>query len=265
MYYFVLIVFLIVLIVAFVQYGFPIPVKNGLPILMYHKISDKSTDKYTINTSKFERHLNFILSRNYTPITFTQLLQYQVHNIKLPEKPVIISFDDAYENNYLYLYPLLKKYRLKATIFIPVGAIGKTNDWDEGNEAIMTFEQLKKIDPNYVEFGLHAFSHKNLKNLSNEELQQDMQNCISTLSSHSIVFCPVLAYPYGGYPKSEKAYESFTKTLKNSGILMGLRIGNRVNGLPIKDLFCIKRIDMHGTDSFREFKTKLRKGRVKLF
>lgn len=246
-------------------YSFLITARRGLPVLMYHKISTDVVDKLTINVFNFEKQLVYLKTHHYHPISFEQLIQYHLHKTQLPTKPVLISFDDAYENNFLHLYPLLKKHGFKATIFLPVGFLGKTNDWDDGNESIMTFDLLKEMDSAFVEYGLHSFLHKNLSLIPTYEIVEDTLNCFSTLSANSIPFVPVIAYPYGRYPIEKEAYTIFKNTLIDNGIMMGTRIGNRINRLPLKDPFCIKRIDIHGTDSFWKFKLKIRIGRVKLF
>jgi hypothetical protein len=76
----------------------------------------------------------------------------------------------------------------------------------------------------------------------------------------------VLAYPYGGYPKKDEIKKCRMKNLfREKRINFALRIGNRINGWPLIDDYEIKRIDIRGTDSFFTFKTKLKKGRAKLF
>lgn len=264
MYYLILISLLLLCCIA-VGYSFLIKTRQGLPILMYHKISTDVVDKLTISVFNFERQLLYLKTHHYNPISFEQLIQYHLHKKPLPTKPVLISFDDAYENNFLYLYPLLKKHGFKATIFLPVGFLGKTNGWDDGNESIMTFDRLKEMDSAFVEYGLHSFFHKDFALIPTDEVVEDTLNCFSTLFANSISFTPVLAYPFGRYPREKKAYTIFINTLKNNGVMMGTRIGNKINRLPLKDPFCIKRLDIHGTDSFWEFKLKIRIGRVKLF
>jgi len=97
--------------------------KRGLRVLMYHKLSNFDSDELTVKVDVFEKQLLYLMKHNYQSITIEQLIQCQYRGAKLPDKPVLITFDDGYENNYTYLYPLLKKYGLKATIFLPVGFI----------------------------------------------------------------------------------------------------------------------------------------------
>ncbi|ADQ80089.1 polysaccharide deacetylase [Paludibacter propionicigenes WB4] len=237
--------------------------KSGLRVLMYHKISLNTNDNLTISEDVLEKQLLYLKEKNYHPITVQQLIEHQYQKAKLPKKPILLTFDDGYENNYTYLYPLLKKHALKATIFLPVGFIGKSNEWDEGDEAIMSFDRLKQIDSSFIEFGLHSLIHRSYKEFTTEELIDDISQCRSILTENSIPYVPAVTYPYGAYPREQKIYEKFKETLINNEIQLGFRIGNRINKLPLADPFCIERIDIKGTDSFFRFKLKILLGRIK--
>ncbi|HTX88932.1 MAG TPA: hypothetical protein VMC08_08090, partial [Bacteroidales bacterium] len=99
-----------------------------------------------------------------------------------------------------------------------------------------------------------------------EDMNEDLQNCYSTLKFYNLPFVKVLAYPYGAYPRKDKQLLGEMKSLfRESGLVCALRIGNRINRWPLRDPYEMKRIDIRGTDNFFTFKTKLRKGRKKLF
>ena len=77
--------------------------------------------------------------------------------------------------------------------------------------------------------------------------------------------CNVLAYPYGNFPRKEPFKSLFFETLKNQNIAYGLRIGNRLNRLPIKNNYELNRLDIKGDDSLFKFKLKLKLGKLSLF
>jgi peptidoglycan/xylan/chitin deacetylase (PgdA/CDA1 family) len=182
-----------------------------------------------------------------------------------PGKVFALTFDDAYVNNLNYLYPLLKKHNFHCTIMLPVGFLGKTNVWDKGNEPIMNFDQLLSMDSRFVHYGLHSYKHESLLTMSSSEITADIRTCQNELSLNGISYLPILAYPYGAYPRDKAGNAAFAQLLGQLGIIYGLRIGNRVNKWPIKNRYEVKRIDIKGNDTFWTFKTKLRKGRVKFF
>ncbi|MBQ9737487.1 MAG: polysaccharide deacetylase family protein [Clostridia bacterium] len=94
--------------------------KIEVPILMYHSIlrSTNTHGNYIISESAFESDLKFLKDNGYTTIFIGDLIDYVEGGKELPQKPVILTFDDGYYNNYLYAFPLLKKYNSKAVLSI---------------------------------------------------------------------------------------------------------------------------------------------------
>ena len=254
---------IIVCLILTLQFSIFIPGPKGLPILMYHKVSDDWNDNLTISVKNLEKQFNYLSSHGYTCLPLGRLLEKD-QNLQTG-KVFALTFDDGYVNNLNYLYPLLEKYNFHCTIMLPVGFLGKTNVWDKGNEPIMNFDQLLSMDSRFVSYGLHSYRHESLLTMSSEEIITDIKTCINELNFNGIAYLPIIAYPYGAYPRDKVNKAFFAKILEQLGILYGFRIGNRVNKWPMKNCYEVKRIDIKGTDSFWAFKTKLRKGRVKMF
>lgn len=229
---------------------------SRLPILMYHNVccDEKDSFKLTISTTKLEEQFKYFDKNNYTTFHFSELENRK----SIPKNSVIITFDDITENQFVFALPLLKKYHLKATFFIPFFYIGKTDLWNEGSEKIMTFSQLEDTDKDLVEFGYHSYKHLNYKQLSDEEITSDFNNCKKIIEDNNLKVHPTLAYPYGSYPRKKNDKEKFIANLVRNGIRFGLRIGNRPNKFPFKNKFEIQRIDIKGEDSFLKFKYKLK-------
>ncbi|MBQ8525212.1 MAG: polysaccharide deacetylase family protein [Clostridia bacterium] len=96
-----------------------------VPVIMYHAIG-YSDDPYTITPESFEKHLQTIVNKGFTPVFFQELTEYVDNDQNLPDKPMVITFDDGYEDNYTHAFPLLKKYNCKATIFVIGSSVGKS-------------------------------------------------------------------------------------------------------------------------------------------
>ena len=259
-------VFLVALLWLVLFYSFLLPPKRGLPILMYHKVSDGHTDGLTVTKAKLEEQFCFIRKNGYRTLFFSELAGLAASGKPLPRKSLVITFDDAYESFLSLAFPLLEKYDLKATLFIPAAYIGKTNVWDHGSDPIMSAAQLRQsLEGNRVELGLHSFNHKNYREMTTAEMKEDLQCCMLALRDDNLPFVPVLAYPYGGYPRKNKLLLAQMKDMfREVNLRFALRIGNRINSFPIKEKYELKRIDIKGTDSFFTFRIKLRKGRQKL-
>lgn len=234
-----------------------------LPVLMYHNVSsnDNESVELTISTRKFEEQLQYLAEKNYTTIFASELM----NSNEIPDKSVVLTFDDVTENQLLYALPLLKKYKCKATFFIPFAYIGTTDTWNDGSEKIMSIEQLQSLDSEVIELGHHSYLHRKYASLTAEEIQDDFNQSFEIIRQNNLTVVPALAYPYGNFPKKGVQNEVFFDLLKKNGIQLAFRIGNRTNKFPLKDKYKVKRIDVKGQDSLLTFKWKLRIGKLRLF
>jgi len=234
--------------------------EESVRILMYHKVLPEKEisgkDCLTVSAENLEEQFQYI-KNHYNTLFFNDLSTSSQLKHKL-----ILTFDDGYLNNLQYLVPLLEKYRLKATIFIPTGLIHK--DLTDKKREMMTFDEIRSLNPEYVEIALHSHAHRNYSQISLQEAADDLNENIRTLEEKKIPFTKVLAYPYGKFPKKGEQKKAFFSILEKAGITSAVRIGNNIAYFPWKNKFEIKRIDIKGGDSFEIFKWKLRLGKIKL-
>ena len=140
-----------------------------LPILMYHHILEKSKllGKFTITPGEFEKDLQFIQQNGYTTISVNELIAYSEGTGSLPEKPIMITFDDGYLSFYQYAYPLLQKYNMKAVLSIIGVHSQKFSETDDAgiNYAHVTWDEVKEMsDSGLVEIENHTYNmHTNDK------------------------------------------------------------------------------------------------------
>lgn len=232
-----------------------------LPILMYHNVStEKNSNGLTIFRDKLEEQFCYLSDKGYTTYHFSELENKR----EIDSKSVIITFDDVTVNQLVYALPLLEKYNLKATFFIPFAYIGDVDSWNSGQEKIMSIEQLKSLDKR-IELGLHSYAHKRYATLSDAEINEDFSKCFEIINEQGLKVYNALAYPYGNYPKKQPQKSKFATLLQLNNVKVGLRIGNRINKFPFKIPYEIMRIDVKGEDSLLKFKLKLRFGKLKLF
>lgn len=233
-----------------------------LPILMYHNVSVNTGDSVglTICTKNLEAQLKHLKDNNYTALHFSDLQQMKSLN-DFPEKAVIITFDDVYVNQLEHAYPLLQKYGLKACFYIPFQYVNGTDVWNKGEEPIMSIAQLKSLNSEIIELGLHSFAHNMYNELSIKEIQNDFNKCKNFILENKLIVQNTLAYPYGKYPRKGEEQDAFFKILNENKIAYGLRIGNRVNTFPFKNNYEIQRLDIKGEDTLKVFKRKLKKGK----
>lgn len=250
----------VVIMFAFLKRILGFSKTESIRILMYHKVLPESEilkkNALVVSVENLEKQFQYIQD-NYNTLFFKDIES----STQLKNK-LIITFDDGYLNNLQYLLPLLEKYQLKATIFIPTGLIQKGGLYEDCE--MMTFEDIKSLNPEFVEIALHSHSHKNYAHISLSEVEEDLEKNIQTLNEKEIPFTRVLAYPYGKFPRKGLQKKEFFALLEKMKIISGIRIGNNIDYYPWKNKFEVKRIDIKGEDSFSVFKWKLRLGKIKL-
>ena len=167
-----------------------------VPILRYHAVSDDTwgnTGAF-ISPAKLELQLQTLLAEGCTPITFEDL-----DRLDQIEKPVILTFDDGYRDNYTNLFPLLKKYRIPATIFLVTGAVG--------NEVNLTQEMIREMaDSGLVSFQSHTVTHPHLDDLDGQALKDEIQNSMLAVARMTGKQPFVFSYPEARTTEASRAW-----------------------------------------------------------
>ena len=86
-----------------------------IPVIMYHCIGEEAGG-LTVSPEKFRMHLETMLENGYTPVSLQELVDYVDEGRKLPEKPVCVTFDDGYTDNYLNAFPILKEMLISVSV-----------------------------------------------------------------------------------------------------------------------------------------------------
>ncbi len=230
-----------------------------LPILMYHKVSPSHSEGLTISVSKLEEQFRFLKQMEYHTHHLSELVS--VRKLEHPRN-IVITFDDGYVNQLELAYPLLQKYGLKATFFIPIQYIGKSDAWNSPSEPIMTAEQLDALDPSVVELGYHSYAHQKYNEMSADEWESDTAAAFEVARKHSLPIGPTLAFPYGKFPRKQPQKGEFVQFLADKGFELAFRIGNRVNNFPFRNKYEIQRIDVKGEFSLKKFRRKIKYGKL---
>jgi len=178
--------------ISSVQGKIPDNVSANIPVLMYHAVSDNpwGLKELFVKTSDMEAQIKYLVENGYTTITFEDLPY-----IDKIEKPVMLTFDDGYDDNYTDLFPILKKYNAKATIFVITGSIGGSH--------MMTEEQIKEMsDSGLVSIQSHTVSHPSMPSVTAAKLEKELLDSKLRLTRITGKIPFVLAYPNGEYSDS---------------------------------------------------------------
>ncbi len=169
-----------------------------IPVMVYHSVrahvSGESAiqDQYDITPELLESELVYLKEHGYTTIQFAQVIGYFDHDTPLPEKPVILSFDDGWENQYTHAFPLLKKYGMTGTFFI------YTNPIDHQKKHWMTWKQVVALDQAGMEVAGHSRTHPMLTKITTDQgLDKEILGSKQILEQHLGHTITVFAYPFG--------------------------------------------------------------------
>ncbi len=196
--------FLMLLLLLFLAGVFIIYMRfsKRVPILMYHRIADNPGDRNSLSPAKFTEQLDYLSAHGFHTVSLRDVHDYYTSRKKLPQKPVVLTFDDGYEDNFSVALPLLTARNMTATVF-PISAwVGQPNKWEDFGKppaVTMSWEQLKKWLNAGMEIGSHTVSHPFLSQLHGEVLQSELTQSKDTLSAHLSITTDFLCYPYGDY------------------------------------------------------------------
>ncbi len=164
---------------------------TDVPVLNYHKV-DNINHSLSISPPEFEEQMQYLHDNGYHTITPDQLVAYLKYGSTLPEKPIMLSFDDGYLDNYTNAYPIMKKYGFTATIFVVTNLVGR-------DPRFMNWDQAREMQQEGFVFGSHTVNHVVLTKLSSEEALNELVD--SRLEIEQQLGKPPLyfAYPTGAY------------------------------------------------------------------
>lgn len=176
-----------------------------IPILMYHSISEYTTPKFrqfVVPPHLFSEHMAYLYQNMYTPITVTQFISARIRNDGiLSGKPVIITFDDGFEDFYINALPVLVQYNFVATLYIATGFANGTSSWlereGEARRPMLTWQQLCEINALGIECGAHSHSHAQLDVLPAIMAKKEIEQSKNIIEDHLGREVTSFAYPYG--------------------------------------------------------------------
>ena len=227
------------------------PLYKGLIVFMYHHIKpdNENKDAFTIVPEIFEKQIKYLISKKYTFIGLEDLTAG-----KKIKKPVMITFDDGYIDNYKYVFPILKKYNIKAVIFLIIGKIEKESDF-------LTWQQVYEMEKSgLVSFGSHGLTHTNIRrmepSLALKELKESKAILEEKLGHKITSFC----YPFGAGGTDKRV----RKLVFEAGYLFDFSTRRSLNPWPLKKGRTVYRAFPRGGETKFDFILQTHLGRSKL-
>ena len=161
-----------------------------VPILLYHRVGPE-TDALTVSVQRFQEDMEFLSQAGYNPLSLAEVKQHMLTATPLPDKPLLITFDDGYLDNYTNAFPILQQYGMKASFYIITGFVGQPER--------MTAAQIREMAAAGMDFGSHTVSHRPLAELTLAEASNELQNSKQALEQIMGQLVAFAAYPCGSY------------------------------------------------------------------
>ena len=233
---------------------------NRTLILMYHFIDQPRSDKearFCCTPQRFARQMRYLKESNHTVISLDKLLECIDSSATLPEKGVVVTFDDGCVSNYYNALPVLLRYKIPATMFIVTDRIDGSNDWMHPrgfpHREILSRSQLMELKDAGISLGSHARTHPRLTQLKDEAIIDEVRMSKQILEDMSGTTVPYFAYPFGLYNQMVK------DAVEAAGYRAACSTRSGFNRSDV-DRFTLRRIEIYGSDSLWKFRQKLKFG-----
>lgn len=170
-----------------------------VPVLMYHYIDDLPANAddirrgLTVAPDLFAAHLDYLRTEAYQTINFATLETALMTGTALPARPVILTFDDSYENHYTTAFPLLQQHAMIGTFYVITAAL------DENRIGYMTWPQAAQMAQAGMEIASHTKNHPDLRNRTYEYLVYEILGSMESIHAYTGQMPVSFAYPVGRY------------------------------------------------------------------
>jgi peptidoglycan/xylan/chitin deacetylase (PgdA/CDA1 family) len=181
-------VFTGLLLAALLMLGWMGSPGTGVPVLTYHHIGD-GPEWFNVSSADFEKQLMFLRESGYTAVSVMELAEGLSGRAQLPPRPIVITFDDGYEDNYTAAFPVLARQKLRGTFFVVTGKIGQPE--------YMRWDQAQKMLDGGMEIGSHTVNHYTLNEISLKELERELLSSRIMLENNLRTSAPIFANPFG--------------------------------------------------------------------
>ena len=227
------------------------PGRVTVPILLYHHVSDAGKSRYFVSIAKFKAQMQLLADAGYQTVSISQVAKVIREGGRLPEKPVVLTFDDGFEDVYQNALPMLKQHHFTGVAYIITGTLGTNLSY-----GYMQSEELKGLVAAGWEIGSHSISHTDLQTSRlgmGTELQKSRQDLEAMLGVPVRSF----SYPYG-------SANAWTRDqVKNYGYDNAVGLGIEVTQTA-KRLFYLSRREVYQSYDLKDFRDLLSPGKVEL-
>lgn len=236
---------------------------SGIPVFIYHRVGIEEDclkpGVSCISVNGFSAQMDFLRKAGYYFVTLNEVVEYARGRIKLPRKAAVITFDDGFQDNYRYAFPILKERGVQATIFINTGFVGKELTGGEAFGSVvperknavyqfLSWDEIREMNNNGIDFQPHTHSHPDLTQLGDNEAEKEITLSRTIIEEKLGKKANHFSYPLGKYN------DHTINILKQAGFDSAWAV-RPYNVKPGMDLFTLPRKNPGSGNSLSEFKT----------
>lgn len=166
--------------------------KVKIPVLMYHSIEYEKGNELRVPKETFEKHMEWLREKGFYTLTLKEYYNAITTGKQLPKKSILITFDDGYKDNYTNGLPIMKRYKIKGTIFVITSSIDKS-------KAFINSEEIKEFYNNNFDIESHTVNHRELNLMTYEEQLKELKESKETLDKLLDKETIAICYPVGRY------------------------------------------------------------------
>lgn len=176
-----------------------------VPILMYHHIresspglADRLNQRFDVSPSEFAKQLDYLQANGYSTIDCRTLAAAVREGKPLPAKPVMLTFDDAWREQYTIAFPLLRERGMVGVFYAHTGVLS-----DDPTRGYTTWGDLCEMRNAGMDVQSHTISHPSLPGLETSRLDEELRASKATLEKFFGEECISVAYPFGDFTERE--------------------------------------------------------------
>ncbi|MCW7943007.1 polysaccharide deacetylase [Streptomyces hygroscopicus] len=195
----------------------------AVPILMYHSVAtapNEATRALSVAPEAFTEQMALLGDLGFTPVTTADLARSWREDGPLPERPVLITFDDGYEGVHRHALPVLAKHGFASTLFVSTGWIRGAHDTGGGLDTMLHWDQVRDLAGAGAEIGGHSHTHPQLDQLDDDALRFELRRCTEIVADELGTRPVSFAYPYGYSSRRVR------RTVREAGYRQSLAVGN---------------------------------------
>lgn len=163
-----------------------------VPVLMYHSIDYEKGNELRIPKEKFREQMKYLKDNNFNTLSLDEFYSYIISGDGFPEKPIVITLDDGYRDNYTNAYPVLKEFGQNAVVFMITSTI-------DTSDSYLSSEQIRDMDSNGINIESHTVNHPMLNQLTYNKQVTELKESKRVLENLLGRETKYIAFPYGRF------------------------------------------------------------------